>query len=106
MKKVLKIILTIITSAVFLGVLGFYYLLDWGPEARKSKENVVNSEKLKIGMDTLQVKGIMGEPDARSNYVTGNDIPLFYYQPPFLASDGIFIHFDSLGHVKRITYFE
>jgi len=102
----MKKVFVFIGVLVSLMVLVFFYFTEWSVNARKSKENVVNSEKLKIGMDTLQVKEIMGEPDARSNYVTGNDIPLFYYQPPFLASDGIFIHFDSLGHVKRITYFE
>ncbi|MGW8121807.1 hypothetical protein ACV07N_04035 [Roseivirga echinicomitans] len=105
MKKLLKIILLVITSTVFLGVLSFFYLVDWGSDARKSKVNVINSEKLEIGMDSLHVKRIMGEPDSRSRELDESGIT-FYYQPPIFASDGIYLHFDSLGHVQRITYFE
>ena len=98
--------LLVITSVIFLGVLSFFYLVDWSATARKSKENVINSEKLEIGMDSLQVKKIMGEPDARNDYGSENNIPSFYYQPPTFSSDGIFVHFDSLGIVERIVYFE
>lgn len=67
---------------------------------------MLNSERLEIGMDSLQVKNIMGEPDMRGNYGSATNISSYYYQPPYLASDGIYIHFDSLGRVKSIVYFE
>ncbi len=102
----MKKVFVFIGVLVSLMVLVFFYFTEWSVNARMSKENVVNSEKLKIGMDSLRVKRVMGEPDARSNYGSENNIPSFYYRPPFLSSDGIYIHFDSLGHVKRITYFE
>tara|TARA_A100000171_G_scaffold51028_1_gene64078 strand:+ start:2163 stop:2483 length:321 start_codon:yes stop_codon:yes gene_type:complete len=106
MFKVMKKVFIFIGVLVSMLVFTFFYFTEWNAAARKSKQNVINSEKLEIGMDSLQVKRIMGEPDARSDYDSENNIPSFYYQPPYLASDGIFVHFDSLGIVKRIVYFE
>ena len=102
MKKVFIFIGGLVSLLVF----AFFYFTEWSAAARKSKQNVVNSEKIEIGMDSLQVKKIMGEPDTRSDSGSQSNIPSFYYQPPTFSSDGIYIHFDSLGHVKRITYFE
>ncbi|WP_141655419.1 hypothetical protein [Roseivirga seohaensis] len=102
MKKVFIFIGVLVSLLVF----AFFYFTEWSAAARKSKQNVVNSEKIEIGMDSLQVKKIMGEPDTRSDSGSQSNIPSFYYQPPTFSSDGIYIHFDSLGHVKRITYFE
>lgn len=102
----MKKALSFIGGFVFLLVLAFFYFTKWNATARKSKENVINSERLEIGMDSLQVKAIMGEPDTRSNYTSENNLSSFYYQPPYLASDGIYIHFDSLGRVKSIVYFD
>lgn len=106
MFRVMKKVFIFIGVLVSLLVLAFFYFTEWSAAARKSRENVVNSEKLEIGMDSLQVKKIMGEPDARNDYGSENNIPRFYYQPPAFSSDGIFVHFDSLGIVKRIVYFE
>ncbi len=106
MFKVMKKVFIFIGVLVSLLVLVFFYFTEWSAAARKSKQNVTNSEKLEIGMDSLQVKSIMGEPDARNEYDSESNVPSFYYQPPYLASDGIYIHFDSLGIVKRIVYFE
>ena len=102
----MKNVLSFIGIVVCLLVLVFFYFTKWNATARKSKENVLNSEKLEIGMDSLQVKNIMGKPDMRGNYGSENFISSYYYQPPYLASDGIYIHFDSLGRVKSIVYFE
>lgn len=102
MKKVFICIGVLVSLLVF----AFFYFTEWSAAARKNKQNVVNSEKIEIGMDSLQVKKIMGEPDTRSDSGSQSNIPSFYYQPPTFSSDGIYIHFDSLGHVKRITYFE
>lgn len=102
----MKKVFIFIGVLVSLLVLVFFYFTEWSAVARKSKQNVTNSEKLEIGMDSLEVKKIMGEPDARNDYGSQSNIPSFYYQPPTFSSDGIFVHFDSLGIVKRIVYFE
>lgn len=79
-------------------------MLNWSPKAVKSWENVRNSEKLTIGMDSVDVKSIMGEPYTRLN--DKKNQLTFFYQPPAFASDGIFVIFDSSGQVGSIIYFE
>ena len=58
-------------------------------------------------MSKQEVIEIMGKPDDKEisyhNYVDS----MYYYEPPFAASDGIYIQFDySTGKVNRIVPFE
>ena len=83
------------------------YLLKLSPRARKAKLNVINSEKVEIKMDKKQVIQLMGAPDEIiSHRDNQSQLETFYYVPPALASDGIFINFNKEGKVEKIVLYE
>jgi len=92
--------LFIIFFLVIITIIGIPYLLLYQtPWARKVRQNVSNSLKIEIGMSKQEAIQIMGEPDDKriSSYISPcNKVDsMYYYEPPFGASDGIYIQFDS-----------
>lgn len=57
-------------------------------------------------MEKYKVVEIMGPPDARNGYDENNLDSSYFYQPPFAASSGIIISFDSTSKVNAIENFE
>ena len=98
----------IIFFIIIIFIIGSKYLsLYHSPSARKAKQNVTNSLKIKIGMSKHEVIQIMGEPnDKQISYINNVDT-MYYYEPPVDAFEGIYIQFDcSTGKVNRIILFE
>ncbi len=122
MKTTLKVSSTAkVGLSIALGVsliFGFiYYGLNFSPSAQAARQNVLNSEKIKVGMPKGEVLQIMGQPDRiepLSKYVDPKHhgvwrhegLQRYYYQPPALAGDGIYIWMDTTDTVVHITYFE
>lgn len=99
-----KRILLIIIVAI---VLVFIILVRFIPNANKAKQNMLNSEKITIGMTKKEVLEIMGVPDSKQLSYFNNVDTTYYYEPPFGASSGIYIQFsDSSGVVNHIIPYE
>jgi hypothetical protein len=97
----------ILLFAIIIIVAIFIVFICYSPSANKAKQNVINSERVKIGMSKFAVLQIMGEPDAkRISFFNATDT-MYYYEPPFAASEGIYIQFeDSSGKVNQIIPYE
>lgn len=91
-----------------LGIGLFVYVYKLSPRARKAWTNVENSEKIAVSMESTDLVRIMGKPDTiRRPYVDlekGNIS--YYYEPPFMASDGIRFVLDSDNRVIKIYPYE
>lgn len=72
----------------------------------KSKKNVENLKQVSIGMSKEIVVDIMGIPDKRRASFLNPIDSMYYYEPPFGASDGIYIQFDSDDSVNEIIGYE
>ncbi len=102
-KRRRRILLIIIIAIVFV----FIALVRFTPNASKAKQNVLNSEKIVIGMVKNDVLKIMGVPDSKQLSYFNNVDTMYYYKPPFGDSSGIYIQFsDSSGAVNRIIAYE
>lgn len=102
-KRNIRIIFTIVITIIFV----FIALTRFTPNSRKAKQNVLNSKKIEIGMTKENVLEIMGVPDSK-NLSFFNDVDtMYYYEPPFGSSSGIFFQFDdSNGVISRIIPYE
>jgi len=76
------------------------------PFAFKAKKNVENVKNVKIGMDKNEVLKIMRTPDNRRISFLNLIDSMYYYEPPFGASEGIYIQFDSSNVVNKIVDYE
>lgn len=76
------------------------------PSAHKARKNVENVKKIKIGMKKEDVLTIMGEPDNRRISFLNSIDSMYYFEPPFGASEGIYIQFDSNNAVNKIIDYE
>ena len=84
-----------------------YLYLNYSPRARKTKQNVTNSLKIEIEMSKDEVIQIMGNPDNKGISYFNKVDTIYFYEPPFGASDGIYIQFDfSTGNVNRIVLWQ
>jgi hypothetical protein len=94
MKKIIVITLIVITTYV----LWFYVV---------TRINVINSEKISIGDTKNHIIEIMGEPKSVVNGSFKTDSIkkiLFFYEPPFGASEGIDFYIDiKADTVMKIT---
>ena len=88
-----RLILTILI--LFILFIGIQFLFKLSKIERKAKENVANSLKIEIGMPKQEAINIMGEPDNKRISFHNEVDSLYYYEPPFGASSGIYIQFDS-----------
>ncbi len=101
---------------VVFGLCLIYYMLTSSPWAQVARRNVLNSQKVRIGMEGDEVLKIMGDPDKAevSQYVDPTHkgvwghkgLKWYYYRPPAFAGDGIYIWMDAADTVVHITYFE
>ena len=102
---------------VGLGFCLIYFMLNFSPWAQVARRNVLNSEKVRIGMKKEEALRIMGKPDRIDSYSQLFDpnhhglwrhqgLKSYHYRPPALASDGINIWMDTTDTVVHITYFE
>lgn len=69
------------------------------------RKNYQNSKKIELGMDEKQVIRIMGFPNndsVRRKFVEPT-VKAYFYEPPFLSSDGIYIGFDKADKVSLIV---
>ena len=102
-KRNRRILLIIIVAIVLV----FIILLRFTPSANKAKQNVLNSEKITIGMTKKEVLEIMGVPESKQLSYFNNVDTTYYYEPPFGASSGIYIQFsDSSEVVNHIIPYE
>ncbi len=61
-----------------------------------------NLKKVSIAMSVNEVVEIMGKPIDTVDYFKEPVIEAYYYEAPFLNSDGIYIGFDDKGKVNFI----
>lgn len=102
-KRNRRILLIIIVAIVFV----FIVLVRFTPNANEAKQNVLNSEQIIISMSKKEVLKIMGIPDSKQLSYFNNVDTMYYYEPPFGASSGIYIQFsDSSGVVNHIIPYE
>lgn len=92
---------------VLLGVLGFIcFYIFFTPSALKAKKNVENLKQIKIGMSKENVLSIMGVPDNKRISFLNQTDSMYYYEPPFGASEGIYIQFDTKNKVNKVVDYE
>jgi len=102
-KRNRRIVLFVLIAIVFI----FVALIRFTPSANKAKQNVLNSEKIEVDMTKEEVLQIMGKPDSKQLSFFNNVDTMYYYEPPFGASSGIYIQFsDSGGIVNQIIPYE
>ena len=98
MKKAYKFIIISILVLVFLFV--FYIFLS--PRAFKARRNVSNTKNIQIGMNRETMLEFMGAlNNTYPSYYDNNDT-IYFYEPPFMASDGIEIYIGD-NRIKRIV---
>ena len=100
MKRSIKY-LSVVGILLLTAFLLFQYMLHWSPRAIKSWQNVENSERVTVGMDKSHVVEIMGPPDNSASFKNDAISIIYYYEPPFLASDGIYFMIDVNGKVVK-----
>jgi len=101
--KIKGIIIIIIIAIIFIFIIQVRFTLN----TSKAKQNVLNSEMIKIGMTKEKVLEIMGVPDGRQISYFNNVDTTYYYEPPFGASSGIYVQFsDSTEVVNHIITYE
>jgi hypothetical protein len=101
-----KILLAIALIAI-LAIGSFIYLFRYSPQAQIGRHNVERSKNLYVGMKKVELLQVMGKPKEinYSKYETGKAI--YFYQPPFAASDGIEVYLDTANDkVTRIIPYE
>ena len=93
----------IILVSVLTGLVGMFLILTLlTPSAFKARKNVENIKSIQIGMSKAQAVEIMGKPkNKRLSFLNSID-SMYYYEPPFGASEGICIQFDSAGIVNKV----
>ena len=102
-KKNQKLLLVIVIAIIVISGFSVFFK----PSVNKTRQNVINSEKIKIGMTKIEVIKIMGKPDDKRMSFFGSKDTMYYYEPPFAASEGIYIQFeDSSKKVNHIIPYE
>lgn len=92
----------IILASLIIIIALFILYIYVSPRALKARKNVARLEKVEIGMTKKEVIDILGIPDnKRLSFLNSTD-SMFYYEPPFAASEGIYIQFDSINTVKKL----
>ena len=98
------------SRVLLLSLLGTLFIFSiyvfFSPTVFNAKKNVENVKNAKIGMDKNEVLKIMGTPDNRRISFLNSIDSMYYYEPPFGASEGIYIQFDSSNVVNKIVDYE
>jgi len=95
MKKFLLIV-SVVFAIIFSS---FTYYIKFGSRAQSGRNNWLNTHKIKFGMDSTQVKQIMGEPILTYYPDSLNTGTSFCYENMPLESEFPRINFDSSGFV-------
>ncbi len=98
MIKALKYIILSILALFFL----FMIYIFLSPRAFKARKNVSNTKNIEIGMNKKAMLEFMGEPDDTYPSYYDNKDTIYFYEPPFMASDGIEIYIGD-NRIKRIV---
>lgn len=93
-----KFVLIMVIVFVFI-ISSFLYYVNFSSIARTGKTNSLNTQKIRIGMDSLQVIKIMGEPFLIHHSDSLNPSTKYWYENMPLESEVPFIDFDSSGFV-------
>lgn len=103
MRKILYLILIII-AVIFVC---WNYLFKWSPESQNARKNVENSKLLITGMTKHEVLNIMGQPNDSTISKKNPGLTIYYYSPPIMASDGIYLYVNSENNkLERILLYE
>lgn len=93
-------------ALIILLVLSFFVFIYVYLKESKARNNVINSERIAVGMNKAEVLEIMGSPDAKQLSFENAIDSMYYYEPPFAASEGIYIQFDNKGIINKIYPYE
>ena len=97
-RQLIKYIILVFSIIIVLVV----YKIRISPRAIEARRNEKNSEKVNIGMSKYEMLEIMGEPDNIRQHPIENNIHVYYYEPPFGSSEGIYIYVESETAVIKI----
>lgn len=95
-KNVLLFLFLMLIACLF-----FYFF--YSPSSLKAKRNVEKIKQVYVGMEKSDMLRIMGIPDNKRLSFLNNTDSMYYYEPPFGASEGIYVQFDSIGIVNKIV---
>lgn len=96
----------IIGLSLFISLCCCIYYVKYSDTAERTYKNVENSKKIRVGMSIIDLKVIMGNPDKIYPHYSDESIKVYFYQPPFAASDGIEFHIDKNNLVTFIVHYE
>jgi hypothetical protein len=96
MNKIRKLIIVFASIAILIAIA--FVLVSNSVDSPDGKKNSVNAKKVKLLMDTAQVKGIMGRPLGITSY----GYSIYNYNTPGTNSYGIFFEFDEQGILRKI----
>ncbi len=80
----------------------FLYHMKYSRRAIHARENEKNIEIVKIGISKYEMLQIMGSPDDISNHPVDPKVKIYYYEPSFGSSDGIYIYLENDLQVTKI----
>lgn len=84
---------------------GIFHIF-FSPSAYKARKNVENVKRIEIGMPKKEVLRIMGLPDNKRLSFLNQIDSMYYYEPPFGASEGIYVQFSTDNTVNKVVDFE
>lgn len=90
-KKLSYIIVVIILSCTIL----FIFQIHFSKRAIQARKNEKNIELIKLGMNKFDVINIMGNPNKIEADFKNENIKVYYYEPTFGSSDGIYIYLEN-----------
>ena len=92
---------------VIFGLSIFFGLFYVGVRQYEAFRNDKNSKKIKIDDTTKHMIEIMGNPDSKYFSTLEKSQEVYFYQPPFGASEGISIYVDTLSNkVVKLEFFK
>ncbi|MES3016161.1 MAG: hypothetical protein V4721_00215 [Bacteroidota bacterium] len=93
----------VLIGIMLIGLAGVVYIVFLSPTSLLGSRNIDNLKNIKFGMTKLDVIKLMGSPqDKRTSHLNAPD-SMYYYEPPFGASDGIYIQFAENDTVNLIV---
>ena len=82
-------------------------LCYFGKRQFMAYRNDTNSKKIIIGIPKVKMLEVMGDPDSKFYSTLKSGQEVYFYEPPFAASEGINIYIDTLSDkVVRIELFK
>jgi len=87
-------------------IIFFIYKIKFSERARQAFINEVNAKKIELNMSKFEMLQIMGEPDEILSHPVKDNITVYYYEPTFGTSDGIYFHVNSSMKIVYIKQAE